>query len=517
MNLINGILAVFWAVLKAQLVLSPLLIYHRFLVIRKNVAVGFLWQIQKSILLSLVLLVLFFSGSHWFGRDALIGGEAAACSSGLITGVGPKNSFRTDATVAAETTAREAADVYRTGGLIGNITALLRVAVDILFCLSLGGFAWFLIRLCGQLAAEQGLRKRASVIRCLKRVQVIYSRELLTAFTAGIFKKRIFLPYEHTRDRMLHKAVLMHELNHIRKSDLVWLFMESLLSYCFWYSWFARQLMFCGMQLRELRCDHATASRFKENTYLQILLNSGAGQLKTAGMEFLANNWISKRSRGFFTRRVKYLLTTGNRPGMKIKAFLACLVACCLVLSLGAEKTPGPVQPENRFAAEPVQTLPGDELDIPVAGSDISQPHIANALLWPLPGDGGKITSGFGPRESPFGEKFNYHNGMDIAARRGTPVLAIADGTVRETGYKPEGPGRFLLIAHGNGLTSFYGQLNEILVKEGDTVHRGDVIGKLGSSGISTGPHLHLEIRYLDEALDPQQLLKSGQNTTCKE
>ncbi len=105
----------------------------------------------------------------------------------------------------------------------------------------------------------------------------------------------------------------------------------------------------------------------------------------------------------------------------------------------------------------------------------------------------GVITDGFGSRRDPFTGRRAYHHGLDLSARRGTPIVAPADGVVVFAGRKG-GMGRMLRISHGFGYQTVYGHLDKILVEPGQDVHRGDEIGLVGNTGRSTGPHLHYEV-----------------------
>jgi len=119
----------------------------------------------------------------------------------------------------------------------------------------------------------------------------------------------------------------------------------------------------------------------------------------------------------------------------------------------------------------------------------------------------GSITSSFGWRRSPFGRWSERHEGIDIAAPYGTPVLAAGDGTVTFTGWKA-GLGRVMSIDHGNGYVSSYAHLSRTNTKVGATVTRGTMIGAVGSTGRSTGSHLHFEVRKDGTLVDPLSILK---------
>jgi murein DD-endopeptidase MepM/ murein hydrolase activator NlpD len=120
--------------------------------------------------------------------------------------------------------------------------------------------------------------------------------------------------------------------------------------------------------------------------------------------------------------------------------------------------------------------------------------------VWPIVG---KLESGFGGRRNPFGgSSFEFHSGQDIDAKTGDPVIAGARGTVTFTGWQ-NGYGQLVVVDHGGGLTTRYGHLSHIDVTQGQTVERAQFIGRVGSTGRSTGPHLHYEIRINDEPVNP--------------
>ena len=120
-----------------------------------------------------------------------------------------------------------------------------------------------------------------------------------------------------------------------------------------------------------------------------------------------------------------------------------------------------------------------------------------------------EFTSGFGVRADPFLGRPAMHTGLDFRAQTGDPVRATANGKVVSSGWSG-GYGRMVEIDHGNGLSTRYGHLSEINVKVGDIVKIGQVIGEVGSTGRSTGPHLHYETRIDGEAVDPQKFLRAG-------
>ena len=133
------------------------------------------------------------------------------------------------------------------------------------------------------------------------------------------------------------------------------------------------------------------------------------------------------------------------------------------------------------------------------------------ARAYPLanPAPGEPITSGFGVRKDPMLGTPALHSGIDFRAAIGSPAKVTAPGVVVSAGWNG-GYGRMVEVDHGNGFSTRYGHLSRIDVKVGDHVARGDVVGETGSSGRSTGPHLHYEIRRGGDAIDPLRFLKAG-------
>ncbi len=119
----------------------------------------------------------------------------------------------------------------------------------------------------------------------------------------------------------------------------------------------------------------------------------------------------------------------------------------------------------------------------------------------------GKINNEFGFRRSPFGGRtYEFHAGMDIDGERGDQVIAPANGVVTEAGWKG-GYGNMIEVDHGNGLKTRYGHLSKIEVQIGDTLSRGQLMAFVGSTGRSTGPHLHYELRLNDRPINPRRFL----------
>lgn len=171
----------------------------------------------------------------------------------------------------------------------------------------------------------------------------------------------------------------------------------------------------------------------------------------------------------------------------------------------GTEAVGGPLVPdENGFVFETrVKAL--DE----ALGKLESLKTEATRLPLRNPAPGQKVTSGFGDRPDPLLKRTAHHSGMDFRARRGTTARATGAGKVVSAGWNG-GYGRMVEIDHGDGFSTRYAHLSEIAVTRGQTVEAGAALGKTGSSGRSTGPHLHYEVRRDGNSVDPLGFIKAG-------
>ncbi len=171
---------------------------------------------------------------------------------------------------------------------------------------------------------------------------------------------------------------------------------------------------------------------------------------------------------------------------------------------------PTPTSTDVGELAEQIHALKGQVDEMCQETQQLSaalEPHLQNLArtpsVWPTKGF---IISSFGARQDPFDGMPEHHEGIDIAAPLGSAVSATAEGVVVFAGYK-RGYGNTVEISHGNGMLTRYAHLSKILVKPGQTVKRWQRIGSVGSTGRSTGAHLHYEVRKNDRALNPKRYL----------
>ena len=170
----------------------------------------------------------------------------------------------------------------------------------------------------------------------------------------------------------------------------------------------------------------------------------------------------------------------------------------------------GPAHPVDSAAALAVLESKTEKLERQLwVYQDMVRGHGAIPSLWPVIG---ALEGGMGGRHNPFtGRGWEYHEGQDIDAAYGTPVEASAPGRVIIAG-RQRGYGNVVYIDHGAGLSTRYGHLSQIDVTVGQTVTRGQTIGLVGSTGRSTGPHLHYEVRINNQPVDPRRYLPGATN-----
>ena len=134
---------------------------------------------------------------------------------------------------------------------------------------------------------------------------------------------------------------------------------------------------------------------------------------------------------------------------------------------------------------------------------EYSGSYTGGEMLWPIGKSGTYITSGYGSRTHPIQGISKFHTGIDIGnAGYGAPVIAAADGIVSLATYYG-GYGNCVMINHGNGVSTLYGHGQKILTEVGKTVKKGELIMEVGSTGVSTGPHLHFEVRIYGSHTNP--------------
>lgn len=267
--------------------------------------------------------------------------------------------------------------------------------------------------------------------------------------------------------------MLRHELQHLKHQDGRLNPLIELTICFFWFNpvmkYFVRQLQWA----MELGCDNAVLSRYPNlrRTYAQAMLKVLRGSATQDANQMVAA--FSSTPHRRITMRIQHIMNPSvNRIKASVKnAGLLSFAMCTTALA---------------FAFQPAVN---------------AKPHLdTSSLLHPLPN--ARLTATFGVKN----KIHKFHKGIDLAAKMNTPVIATAAGTVITATEKLagfEGYGTVLVIDHGDGLKSIYAHLNTLDVYEGDYVKTGQLVGRVGNTGRSTGPHLHFELLQHGERVNP--------------
>ncbi|GMA99579.1 hypothetical protein PIPA1_23790 [Pelosinus sp. IPA-1] len=183
------------------------------------------------------------------------------------------------------------------------------------------------------------------------------------------------------------------------------------------------------------------------------------------------------------------------------RIFLLCMLLISILFYQLHLPLTSQVATANEVTAYTAPSLPAPPSITPKPAANL----VATPSIWPVRGT---ITSGFGWRISPFGDGNELHPGVDIAYTMGAPVVATADGEVVASG-PAGGYGNLVQIDHGNGIATLYGHNSQLAVNVGQQVKKGQVIAYAGSTGKSTGPHVHYEVRVNNTPIDPMKYLVS--------
>ena len=380
---------------------------------------------------------------------------------------------------------------------------------SILFLSWLGGFLLFAGILCRRILKFRALARSAAMVETpaltemvdrwrdrftvTRPVRLITSENFLSPFTSGIFKPVIYLPdvLLQNGDQQTLETVIAHEMAHIKRFDFIWIRLQNIIQLVYFFhpvAWFANGQINLA---RERICDHLvletgriSPAQYGRSMITMLRMNllgvDGVGFLPTFGNQ-----------RHQFKQRI--IEINGGRIMKRQRQWLAAVITLilgCLLLPMSCEQND-------------VNT-PGSEAESAVPGSAQLMADEGKAMLSPL--KAGKITAEYGNNYLAKTDETKFHRGIDIAAETGSKIAAIADGIVLFAG-DDGGYGNRITLQHDDGLKSVYAHMDTCLVSKGAEVAAGDLIGLVGSSGMSTAPHLHFEIRKNGKTQDPENFI----------
>jgi murein DD-endopeptidase MepM/ murein hydrolase activator NlpD len=300
------------------------------------------------------------------------------------------------------------------------------------------------------------------------------------------FLKYIFINKEDYRNEGLRDRLLAHELGHAKQKHSLDILLVEFLQAIFWFN---PLYHFYGKAIRlnhEYLADSIVLKSFKDVAQYQILLLQ-FGNRKQGGelnLACLSNYSLTKKRFKMMTQHTSKIAAM-----VRVAILLPLLVVTILAFGL------------NTQASELIES--STNVIIGNIESSIFQENTPEIL--PLAEeDVLKVTSNFGMRKDPISGDQKMHYGIDFSAQTGKPVVASASGTVEKAESLAGGYGKYIQIKHDGQYQTLYAQLSEINVEVGDKVEKGQVIGKVGSTGHSTGPHLHYEVIKDGKRVDPK-------------
>ncbi|MCL2495958.1 MAG: peptidoglycan DD-metalloendopeptidase family protein [Clostridiales bacterium] len=316
----------------------------------------------------------------------------------------------------------------------------------------------------------------------------IYEAEaakLKTPFVIGFFRPRIYIPAGLLSDE--RRYIILHEQTHIRRYDHVVKMLAFLVLCLHWFNpfvWAAFILMSADM---EMSCDERVMKELGadiKNDYSMSLVRVAAGRK-------ILNGCPLAFGEGGMKQRIKNVLNFKKPP----RIIIVAAVVLAIVITVGFAVSKISDSANNDIPDITATTLP-ETIDQPKEfTTNTGDSGSSSILAWPYLGDG--VSSYFGYRASGF------HIGLDISGSVGDAVAAAADGEVILSGWYDDLYGNLIVIAHPDGMETWYGHLSDFAVNAGDKMTQGQVIGAVGDTGKTTGPHLHFEVHIDDVPLDP--------------
>ena len=350
--------------------------------------------------------------------------------------------------------------------------------------------------------------RRPPVIRC--------TTDSRAPLTYGVRRPVVLLPADLLADREALRMILTHELAHIRRRDCLRKLLFTLCLCVYWWNPVCWGMVLLANRDLELACDALTLrylGRDRRKTYALTLLELAARQAQPHPL-------CSGFGKPAAEERIQAIMKAKKIP--VYLTILAVVLAAAVVTVFATQAEPA-AAPEAPAApgqtAQPEASTPDEvTLEIPQTASiEESQPADAAPepaaqlqYVFPLEDADAAVTDPYGWREHPLFQngKTYFHSGVDLEAAAGSHILAVADGTVVESGYN-EAYGYMVILEHAGGVQTFYAHMTDYLVSTGDTVQQGQIIGTVGSTGWSTGPHLHLGVMIDGESVDPLAALQS--------
>lgn len=349
----------------------------------------------------------------------------------------------------------------------GNSHQVNMLFISLLLYLTVLGILF--LRFLFQLAGFRNIINTSTTLP-LNAGKLVVSKNIKAPFA---FLKWIFIPDSLPNEPQMDR-IIAHEEVHAKHLHTLDLLITELFCIIFWFNPFVFLLKRSLKTVHEYIADEYSAKSKSEKIELLSLLASGVNLS-------IANGITSNFYWSTLKNRIN-MITKNKSTKLRKLSYLLLIPAFGFIL-----------MSFSGFVTEPsfISTM---KLDF---GSDLPSIHPIQRL------EQVKMTSGYGMRMHPIKKKKMMHRGIDFSCPEGTSIVATADGKVVKKEYNPKTYGRFIIIKHSDSYSTLYSQMSEFKVELGEEVKQGQVIGLVGSSGISTGPHLHYEIKKDGENVDP--------------
>jgi hypothetical protein len=328
------------------------------------------------------------------------------------------------------------------------------------------------------------------------RLRIILSDSIQIPFSTRVFgKSDIIIPTKLLFNLTDLKIILKHEGRHHRNGDTTWMLFLELVKLIFFYNPFFYLWLQLFENLQELACDEAILKKGKTSAYdygnclIRIVRSSPQPMLKFVSIVSMAPPILlfPNKKESHLKRRIQMFRMVNKDRFHKTKGLFFIITLFLLTFSMtlivNGQKN---IHTSNKTGVVTFHLKEKKAADI--------------VFIRPMEGT---ISSKFGLRVDPFTKESDTHTGVDIVNKMHTPILAAADGII-VTSIQDQSLGKFLVIDHGGGFVTIYLRLASMTVKAGQIVKQGELIGRMGNTGRSTGPHLHFAILFQDKWVNPE-------------
>lgn len=330
----------------------------------------------------------------------------------------------------------------------------------------------------------------------IKNVSCKISDNEITPMTVGLFSKKIILSKEILKEKE-YEFILKHELFHIKNKDIEYKFLLLILNCIYWFNPIIYMFINQVEEILELNCDENVLKGEEHSErvkYAEILLNQIE---RTRNKKYKFSMNFANRRKNIMNRFSNIVDETKKKSIVNLATMSGILIIIAVLIIA--------IIPNINFATQDDEILNKsynqEEGQIEEEeNNDIETTDKTEKFINPLK-DKYTLTSRFGQRIH------NFHKGIDLATASGSDIVATKSGEVIFSSY--EGAyGNLVIIQHTDSVKTYYAQCSKLNVNVGDKVNQGDVIANVGSTGNSTGPHLHFEIRINDECVNPQDYIE---------